>query len=368
MKPVWYLEGFVDDELATWRTEIAPMPFLIGRLEDCDLQLPAAGISSHHAEIFLSAGEEVYIRDLKSTNGTFVNLDRIDQPTALQAGDVIHFADREFRLVAGREALDPDSGTLVLDMAVIESAREMLAQRPLLEEMIRERKVKALFQPVVSMTGGRRVGFELLGRGAHEGLPESPEVLLAAAKELSMEVKLTEVFRSLAVDNGTRLAIEDKLFLNTHPTELTNHEQLIGSLEQLSAQIPDRRLVLEIHEDAVADSDRFRPLRQALDELGVGVAFDDFGKGQARLIELADLVPNYVKFDRRMVAGIDRAPKRREMVRRLVGMVQEIGIETIAEGIETEAEATACTDLGFVYGQGYFYGRPAEEQAFGAEG
>ena len=80
--------------------------------------------------------------------------------------------------------------------------------------------------------------------------------------------------------------------------------------------------------------------------------------GQARLLELVEIPPDYLKFDMSLVRGIDRAPVTRvRMVRSLVTMVRSLDIACLAEGIETKAEYNTCKDLGFTHAQGYLLGR-----------
>jgi len=101
-------------------------------------------------------------------------------------------------------------------------------------------------------------------------------------------------------------------------------------------------------------------LRTRLMEINVGLAFDDFGAGQARLFELAEAPPHYLKFDRRFVTGIDHAPtSRQRLVASLVAAARELLVTTVAEGVETEGEAAACVRAGFSHAQGFHYGRPA---------
>ena len=101
-------------------------------------------------------------------------------------------------------------------------------------------------------------------------------------------------------------------------------------------------------------------LQESLQELDIRFAYDDFGAGQARLAELVVARPDYLKFDISLIRDIDNADEsRRRMMDSLVRMVRDLGINALAEGIETAAEAEACIDLGFEYAQGYYYGRPA---------
>jgi EAL domain-containing protein (putative c-di-GMP-specific phosphodiesterase class I) len=89
------------------------------------------------------------------------------------------------------------------------------------------------------------------------------------------------------------------------------------------------------------------------------LAYDDFGAGQARLNELVEARPDYLKFDRKLIAGLDAANKnRQQLLESLVLMSRQLGIVTLAEGIETAGEAEACRRVGFELMQGYYFGRP----------
>jgi EAL domain-containing protein (putative c-di-GMP-specific phosphodiesterase class I) len=91
----------------------------------------------------------------------------------------------------------------------------------------------------------------------------------------------------------------------------------------------------------------------------VGLAYDDFGVGQARLFELAEAPPHYLKFDRRFITGIEDAPNsRRRLLSSLVAAARELLVRTVAEGVETAAEAAACLEAGFTHAQGYHFGPP----------
>ena len=101
-----------------------------------------------------------------------------------------------------------------------------------------------------------------------------------------------------------------------------------------------------------------RRLRSRLSELSIGMAYDDFGTGQARLVDVVEVPPDFLKFDISLIRGIDRLLSKQRMIESLVGMVIDLGITPTAEGIETEEEAEVCRQLGFEFAQGYLLGRP----------
>jgi EAL domain-containing protein (putative c-di-GMP-specific phosphodiesterase class I) len=150
------------------------------------------------------------------------------------------------------------------------------------------------------------------------------------------------------------------LFLNTHPAELTDTGLLEFSLRELREIHPTGAITLEIHEGVVTGPDQMQELRRALADMNIGLAYDDFGAGQARLVELAEAPPDYLKFDLHLIHGIQSAHQQRQrMLESLVRMAQDLGIVTVAEGIETLEEHEVCRQIGFELGQGFFYGKPA---------
>jgi len=119
-------------------------------------------------------------------------------------------------------------------------------------------------------------------------------------------------------------------------------------------------MTLEIHESAVTNPEQMRDLRAKLSAMDIGLAYDDFGAGQARLIELVEVPPDYLKFDMKLVQGISAAsPERQHMVAAFVSMVRDLGIAPLAEGVEDAEDQAVCTEIGFELSQGYLFGKPA---------
>ena len=131
-------------------------------------------------------------------------------------------------------------------------------------------------------------------------------------------------------------------------------------MNELRRIAPDTELAIEVHESSIVDSAGIREFRSRLKQLDIALAYDDFGAGQARLLELADVPPEYLKFDSRFVRGIAEAPDSKlRVVRSLVTVARELGSKPIAEGIETESDARVCAELGFELAQGFYFHRPA---------
>lgn len=354
---LWYLDGMTEEGHSVRRVPILALPFLVGRLPGRGLTLSSPMISGRHAEIFEEGGV-LKLRDLGSTNGTSLNGERVEGSAELHDGDMLHFAKLEFRL--GR--VEGDASTLMLTetMAVdAELPEPLVARGMILRQMMRQRSVRAVFQPIVDLADGRLLGYESLGRGDYEGAPVGTSELFKAATVLGAEAELSRILRQESAASSRALPAGLTLFINTHPEEF-GMSDLLRSLADFRRAVGNRRVVVEIHERAVTDPQMTRELGRELKALDLGLAYDDFGAGEARLVELTELPPDFLKFDLGMIRDLDSAtPGRRKLTAGLVAMARELGIATVAEGIETAGGAAACRELGFDYAQGYYFGRPA---------
>lgn len=347
---VWFFSGQPEGEGPVRRTSITSFPFRVGRRADTDLTLPCDCVSSQHAEVYTDDGR-LWVRDLSSTNGTYVNGQRIQEPQEVHDGDIVQFATIVMRV--GKEAdAATQQGTIQADAG----GRALSMMQ--FERLINESAVVPFFQPIVRMGDRSDYGYEILGRSRLFGL-STPAEMFSTAAQFNLECELSRLLRRAGVEAAKQLPTDSNIFVNTHPAEL-DEPSLIQSLEEIRRDVPDHRITLEIHEAAVTNPEMIRKLRDQLMDLNIGVAFDDFGAGQARLVELSEVRPEFLKFDKQLVQGIDRAsPSRQEVVATLVGMVEKLGISSLAECVETQDEHDTLVQMGFCLGQGYFYGRPA---------
>ena len=328
---------------------IDPLPFSVGRQPGCCLQLNSRTISGHHADLQIECGQ-LWVIDRKSTNGTYVNGRRISDPTPLKEDDLLQFADVAMRIRC--DVRRSNYNTLQED--VCDQAMALVQ----FDRLMENRLVTPFYQPIVDMQKGRCLGYEVLARSRVFGM-ESSAAMFDAAARLNMQVELSRMLRWEAVREGLKFPKGTQLFVNTHPLEI-DRPGLVESLEQLRQLSHDVSIVLEIHEAAVTDPEKMVEIQRQLRDLKIGVAYDDFGAGQTRLAELVEAPPDYLKFDMSMIRSIDQAPaERQRMLAALVKMVCELGIAPLAEGIETEAEAQTCRELGFTTAQGFFFGSPA---------
>lgn len=354
---VWFLVGQLNPTGQNGEEVHVPINsrrFSVGRRPDASLCLPYRTVSSNHAEI-ITEDQTLRLEDQGSTNGTYVNGQRLEGSIELTQDDLVQFADVALRV--RRQTSENNTATLQED--VYDQALALVQ----FDKLMVERQVTPYYQPIVDMPSGETIGYEVLGRSRLFGI-ETPGAMFQAAAKLNLEVQLSNMLRWEGVLQSSSFARPPHLFVNTHPREI-REDGLIASLRGIRDLRPTQAITLEIHEAAVTDVKQMIELRQALRELDVRFAYDDFGAGQARLVELIKVQPDYLKFDIALVRNIDQASsQQQQLVATLVKMVHELGVVPLAEGVETEAEADVCGELGFSLGQGFFFGKPAPGTCF----
>ena len=341
--------------------DVDRLPFRIGRDAGNELVVPALGLSRHHAELDGDISGRLRLTDLGSTNGTFVNRERIEGSVLLEANDVLHFGHAEFRLAeakSGLYAAQHDERTVIVPSGKALSAHFVQRERQFMD-LLGGQGLAVAAQPIVDANDGSLRAYELLGRCTHPELPASPMQLFSLAASLGREAELSEAFRRLGVQRmAPRLGVGEVLFVNAHPKE-TFDDRFLLSLRALREATPDVSLIVEVHETAITEGLRMRELAARLAEIGVRFAYDDFGAGQARLNEIGEVPAHCVKFDMGLIRDIHLASDRkRRVVGDLVKLVRDLGSIPLAEGVETEEEAAVCREMGFELIQGYLTGRP----------
>lgn len=359
----WLLEGFVGAGGAAERVALPQLPCRVGRDPSLPLTLPHHSISRSHAEFFERDGA-LWLRDLGSTNGSYINRERLTGEGRLRHGDIIHLASVELRLLCTEPDADDeeDSQTRFTETPLSSRLAPGLAS---LEELLSGQLLAACFQPIVDTRGGL-FAYELLGRGAHPLLPESPGPLFRVAESMpGKAAHLSSLMRRQGVSVAMAHCIEQPIFINTHPEEMETPDVVLADVAALRAEFPAAQLVLEIHENAVTDLIQLKRFVDALAATNVDLAYDDFGAGQARLQEMIEVPARYIKFDIALIRGIHQAPLHRwRLLEALVGLARDMGVVTLAEGIEEPGECEACRELGFDLLQGYLFARPAAEPGY----
>lgn len=211
------------------------------------------------------------------------------------------------------------------------------------------------FQAIVAPARREVFAYEALLRSREPLLP-TPLALLEAAERLERLPELGRCVRQLAADALLRLPAESLLFVNLHPQDLLD-EDLLSEHAVLSRHAP--RVVLEITERAALDGiDDVEGRVKRLRALGYRIALDDLGAGYSSLNSFAQLEPDFVKLDRSLVMGCSTSEVRRRLISSMNTLCAELGLQVIAEGVETPADGDTLASLGCLLIQGSLFSDP----------
>ena len=265
--------------------------------------------------------------------------------------------------------------TEVYHTRAFDIAREQFGMETELRRAIDSGALTLSYQPICDLSNGRIVAFEALARWTNEeGVKLSPDQFIPVAEESGLIVPLgrwamDEAAKTLAEwdarwggsDCGVKVAV------NLSAIQLQRDQiapMVKSALERHGVE--GSRFTLELTESAiVTDPDRIAQTMKALKDLGTTLAMDDFGTGYSNLAYLQKLPIDLLKIDRSFVSGMLADRDKIAIVRAILSLAQALGMQTTAEGIETNELAQTLAALGCTYGQGFLYARPlAKDEAF----
>ncbi len=235
--------------------------------------------------------------------------------------------------------------------------------RTLLKNRTRERiestveggTILTAFQPIYELTTGTITGVEALARFPSDD-GQSPEHWFTEATSVGLGGELEFAALEAALRKAAKLPEHLYVALNLSPD--TCLDPRLPELLKRSSLAADR-IVLELTERLAVDE--YVPLLASLEPMrqcGLRIAVDDAGSGFASMRHVLQLRPDIIKLDRSLIAGIDIDHGQRALGAAMVEFAHQIDARIVAEGIETQAELIAVTQLGMTFGQGYFLGRP----------
>ena len=248
-----------------------------------------------------------------------------------------------------------------------------------LRTALREQQLLLYYQPIVALQGGRIVKAEALLRWNHpqRGLVCPPD-FLALAESSGLIVDIDDwVLRAAAAQlqrwraDGVASGPDWQLCLNLSPLEWQREAEAPGTwLRQLQAlDVPAPAIVLDMREDALLGSGTGGGMAQRLQHLraaGVQIALDDFGSGHASLTQLQQCGIDYLKIDGAMIGKLAPGTSELALCEAIINVAHKLGLQVIAEGVETEAQRALLQDIGCDLAQGYLFAPPLAIEAFDA--
>jgi EAL domain-containing protein (putative c-di-GMP-specific phosphodiesterase class I) len=243
-----------------------------------------------------------------------------------------------------------------------------------LHHAVERGELDVYYQPMVALDTGLVTGFEALVRWAHPvGGVVKPSEFIPLAEETGLIVPiglwvLEEACRQIVcwqrMRNGCKpLSISVNLSAR-QLAEPTLPDELENILTR--TKVDPRTVVLELTESAlIGDTESASRSLHALCDRGVQIAVDDFGTGYSSLAHLRRFPIRALKVDQTFVDGLGVEPEDTSIVTAVVSLAHSLGLEAVAEGLETPQQLAALRTIGCDFAQGYLFGRPQPARALG---
>ena len=233
-----------------------------------------------------------------------------------------------------------------------------------MENVIRNKKIKSVFQPIVSLKTGEIYGYEALSRITGDPYAVGIEDLFTYARKSKNLWRLEETCRVRALKKARELPAGKKLFLNADPNVINDKKFISGFTRKKirKYEIESQNIIFEITEhSAIKDVKMFKQIVQHYQRQDYQIAIDDVGSGYSGLNRICALHPQFLKIDMSIVRNIHNDSVKQSLVQGMVQFGNAAGIDLIAEGIENEEEMEEVIRLGVHLGQGFFLGMPLEK-------
>ncbi|GAA5316565.1 MAG: hypothetical protein AseanaTS_17690 [Candidatus Pelagadaptatus aseana] len=283
----------------------------------------------------------------------------------LQARD----ADRLFQyadIAATHAQLHRMDRAAIYDPKMSQAMENKAEQINQLRLALRRNQLHLHFQPQLNLQTGRVAGVEALARlKSDDPKLNIPTTFIALAEESGLIHLLGQKVAELAVSQISRWhksGVDITVAINVSPRQLDD-PNFVKFLNSLCRQyrVDPKYIDIEIIESDFVNSRH--PLLEALSESGFGLSIDDFGTGFSNLGYLSHFQPRQLKIDKTFVDAIETDVRRRDLVRSIVDLAHSQGIQVVAEGIESEAQAELLAAMKADLGQGYWFSKPMPAEA-----
>lgn len=230
-----------------------------------------------------------------------------------------------------------------------------------MNKIISKRKIKLLAQPIIDVASKEIRAWEMLTRGPEGTALESPLQLFSVARQTNMLYDLEMIVLSKTLEQITLTGCTHDIFINFTPITLGNSRFVrdLKTMMQSYQNILPTQITFEITErDSIEGIENFIYNIKVLRGMGIKIAVDDTGAGYASLNTISEVMPDVIKIDRSVIQNIDKNSVKESMLKGLLLVAKEAGSIVVAEGIESEEEASVLSRNKVQLAQGYFYARP----------
>ncbi|MGV3680585.1 MAG: EAL domain-containing protein [Acidovorax sp.] len=256
------------------------------------------------------------------------------------------------------------SATLALGVAAL--TRWTLSPRSRLRAGLRRREFFVLYQPIVDLQTGRWTGAEALlrwrlGSGKDKGTLVPPDEFIAEAERTGVVAHITRYVMDRVLEDLPDLLKASPGFhvsLNLSPQDLVADGPVQYLQQRFEAlDLPPGALMLEVTERGLVDVEAARPALQVGRQIGASIAMDDFGTGYSSLSMLESIDIDTLKIDRIFIASIGAQAAISPVTTHIIEMAQKLGLDLIAEGVETQFQADFLRERGVRHAQGWLFAK-----------
>ncbi|SBP88920.1 bifunctional diguanylate cyclase/phosphodiesterase [Thiomonas delicata] len=229
------------------------------------------------------------------------------------------------------------------------------------QSIVRERRLRSVFQPLIDLRSRTFHGYEALIRGPADTALERPDQLFDAARACDQLAAFDQLCARTSIEGFVAQRLGGQLFINVTEALFDSgwfsQDSTLRWLHELGTQ--PSQLVLELLEsDLLGEDSRALAEAQKLRELGYGLALDDLGQGFGRFAVWKRLRPRYLKIDRSFTASLADDPFKAAFVQSMLLLADASQSVVVAEGVESERDLLTLREIGVQMAQGYFIARP----------
>jgi diguanylate cyclase (GGDEF)-like protein len=227
--------------------------------------------------------------------------------------------------------------------------------------ILSEKNIYTVFQPIVSLRDGSVFGYEALTRGPVHTDMHSPQALFNCAERYGAIWELELLCRQKALEAVYNSNKQIKLFLNVNPNIMHDIKFKQGfTKEYLNMfSIDPENIIFEITENqAINNITDFKKIVQNYKDQNYKIAIDDAGAGFSGLNMISEIHPHYIKLDMNLIRDVDKDPTKYALIKSMYEYTTMSNTFLIAEGIETESELQKLIEIGVHYGQGFYIKKP----------